>query len=303
MPPGGDSRGEVPERQQAEALFLANLGWIERSAASLCRRYGLSGDEAQDVCSWINLKLIEDDYAPLRKFRGDSSIHTYLVVVVSSLFRDYRASHWGRWRPSAAALRAGPLAVRLETLVYRDRCTLGEAARTLRQSGETDLSDAELARMLAQLPVRGPLRPYEAGEAPLEAISADRSADENVATGEAEDTRSTVLAALNRALVRLPEEDRVILRLHYWKGFSVADVARALDLPQKPLYRRIEGILRQLRRGLLAEGVLPEQMRDFLGELPAEDEPPEQLREFLGNPPAETAPRVQLDHFLGKLPP
>lgn len=301
MPPGGDSREEVPERQKAEALFLANLEWIERSAASLCRRYGLGTDEAEDVCSWVKLKIIEDDYAPVRKFRGDSSIRTYLVVVVASLFRDYRAGHWGRWRPSAAALRAGALAVRLETLVYRDGCTLDQAARTLRQSGATALPDGELARMLGELPVRGPLRPYEAGEAPLAGVSDDSSAEESVATGEAEHARTTVFAALNRVLVGLPDEDRLILRLQYWKGLSVADVARALELPQKPLYRRIEGILKQLRRGLLAEGVQPEQMREFLGELPAEDAPPEQLREFLREPAAE--PRMQLDTLLGKLPP
>jgi RNA polymerase sigma factor (sigma-70 family) len=296
MPPGGDTE-EVPERQKAEALFLANLDWIERSAASLCRRYGLTGDEGEDVCSWVKLKLIEDDYAPLRKFRGDSSIRTYLVVVVAALFRDYRAGHWGRWRPSAAALRAGPLAVRLETLVYRDGCTLDQAARTLRASGETDLPDRSLAVLLAQLPVRGPLRPYEAGEAPLEGVSGNSFAEETVARDEAEHARSRVFAALNRALLRLPPDDRLIVRLHYWKGMSVADVSRALKLPQKPLYRRIEGILKQLRRALLAEGVQPEQMREFLGELPAENDQPEQLREFLAEP------AVQIDGYLGKLPP
>jgi RNA polymerase sigma factor (sigma-70 family) len=299
MPPGGDSREEVPERQKAEALFLANLEWIERSAASLCRRYGLVGEEAKDACAWVRFRIIEDDYAPLRKFRGDSSIRTYLVVVVSSLFRDYRASNWGRWRPSAAALRAGKVAVRLETLVYRDGLTLDHAARTLRQSGETELADGDLARMLAQLPVRGPLRPYEAGDAPLEGVSASTSADENLATVEAEDTRTRVLTVLNRVLMGLPKEDRAILRLHYWKGLSVANVSRALNLPQKPLYRRIEGSLKQLRRGLLAAGVQPEQVREFMGELPAEDAPPEQLREFL----TEDESRMQLERYLGKLQP
>jgi RNA polymerase sigma factor for flagellar operon FliA len=266
MPPGGDTE-EVPQRQQAEALFLENLGWVERSAASLCRRFGLSPDETQDVCSWVELKLIEDDYAAIRKFRGDSSIRTYLVVVVAALFRDYRASHWGRWRPSAAALRGGRLAVRLETLVYRDGCTLDQAARTLRAAGETELSDARLAQLLAELPVRGPLRPYEAGEAPLDSVAAASSAEERVADEEAEQTRRTVCGALERVMAHLPDEDRLILRLQYWKGLSVADVSRALNLPQKPLYRRIERILGQLRRELPAEGVQPEQLREFLGEL------------------------------------
>lgn len=300
MPPGGDTE-EVPERQQLEALFLANLDWIERSVALLCRRYGLAGEEAEEVCSWVRFKFIETGYAPLRKFRGDSSIHTYLVVVVSALFRDYRAGHWGRWRPSAAAQRGGDLAVRLETLVYRDGCTLEQAARTLRDTGHPDVTDRELAALLETLPVRGPLRPYEAGDASLEGVSGDASAEEVVDTGEAEAARNAVLAALNRVLMGLPAEDRLILRLHYWYGLSVADVARVMDVVQKPLYRRIEGILKQLRRGLLAEGVTQEQMREFLGELPTEGEP-EPLREFREEPLPEQL-QARLDAFLRRLPP
>lgn len=268
MPPGGD-RDEVQDRQKAEALFLANRAWIERTVAALCRRYGVRGEDAEDVCSWVRVKLIEDDYAPLRKFRGESAVSTYLVVVVSALFRDYRASNWGRWRPSAAAQRGGSVAVRLETLVYRDGCTLDQAARTLRARGETDLSDKQLAELLASLPVRGPLRPYEAGEAPLEAVPAQSSADERVAADEAERERETVLGALREGMKRLEDEDRLILQLHYWKGLSVADVSRALNLPQKPLYRRLDRIQGQLRRELSARGVALEQLRGILGEPPA----------------------------------
>jgi RNA polymerase sigma factor (sigma-70 family) len=254
---------EAPDRSAAEAMMIANLDWIERTTASLCRRHGISGDEADDVAAWIKLKLAEDDYAPLRKFRGDSSIRTYLVVVVTMLFRDYRAGHWGRWRPSATALRAGPLAVRLETLIYRDGCTLSQAAEVLRSSGETDAGDRDLAQLLAQLPVRGPLRPVEEGEAALRTVHAG-SADAGIHAEEAEQQLARVRVSLERVLNALPEEDRLILRLMYWKGLSVGDVARALHLPQKPLYRRIESLFKGLRREMKDEGVDPSMLREAL---------------------------------------
>jgi RNA polymerase sigma factor for flagellar operon FliA len=159
------------------------------------------------------------------------------------------------------------VAVRLETLVYRDGCTLDQAVRTLRASGDVQLTDGELARLLGALPVRGPLRPHEAGEAPLEAVAAPSSAEERVAADESDRTRRTVFGALERVMARLPAEDRLIIQLIYWQGLSVADVARVRSLPQKPLYRRIERILGQLRRELPVEGVQPEQLREFLGEL------------------------------------
>ena len=273
MSRGVDARA-APERQEAEALFLSNLEWVERSVASLCRRYGLAGDEADDVASWTKLKLIENDYAAIRKFRGESSIRTYLVVVVSALFRDYRVGNWGRWRPSAAALRAGRTAVRLETLVYRDGCSLEHAAHVLRTAGETDLPDRELAALLAGLPARTPLRPPTAGMEALESIAAAASAEERVAAAEAARERGGVYGALLRVLERLPDEDRVILRMQYWHGLSVADVARALQLPQKPLYRRLERILALLREQLDMEGIRPERLRRMLEELPPLEAPP-----------------------------
>src|SRR5262249_26292549 len=107
----------MAERQDYSALLLQHLPWIERAAGGLCRRHALDPDECDDFASYTKARLLDDDYAVLRKFRGESALTTYLTVVLSMFFRDYRVSRWGRWRPSAAARRRGPLAVRLETLV------------------------------------------------------------------------------------------------------------------------------------------------------------------------------------------
>ncbi|HEX7241210.1 MAG TPA: sigma-70 family RNA polymerase sigma factor [Longimicrobiaceae bacterium] len=251
------------ERQQAEALFLENLARIERIAASLCRRNGLSGDEADDFGSWARMKLVEDDYAVLRKFRGESALPTYLTVVLTMLFRDYRVREWGRWRASAAAQRLGEVAVRLETLVHRDGCSLEEAARRMRAAGATELSDRALAELLGRLPDRSPLRPPTAGLEALEALPAPEGADALVLAGEAERRRRETEEALRRALQRLPVEDRVIVRMRVWEDMSLADVARSLGLPQKPLYRRLERVFTELRRHLEADGVSRERVRDL----------------------------------------
>lgn len=227
-------------RHELEALFLSHLGAIERIAGAICRRHGMIGDDAADFGSWVKLKLVENDYATLAKFRGESSLGTYLTVVIAMLARDYRVQRWGRWRPSAAAKRRGRIAVQLETLVYRDGHRLDQAAEMLRTRGETALSNRELATVLAQLPVRGPMRPVEVGAEPLAGLPAPETAD-------GEDQRQ-VDETLFAALDHLPPEDRVVLKMRYWEGMSVADIARALAMEQKPLYRRIERALAELRR-------------------------------------------------------
>src|SRR5688572_20569032 len=123
--------------QQAsfEASFVENLALIDRVAASVARRQGLTGDDAADLSSWIKLKLVESDYAVFGKFRGESSISTYLTAVIATLAHDYRVQRWGRWRPSAAARRKGSVAMRLEALVHRQGHDLRQAAEALRTAG------------------------------------------------------------------------------------------------------------------------------------------------------------------------
>jgi len=255
----------MAERQELEAIFLENVGRVERIAASLARRYRMEADDAEDFTSWVKFKLIEEDYAVFRKFRGESSISTYLTVVVSMLFRDYRVQRWGRWRPSAAAQRRGGVAVRLETLVRRDGYRLEQAAEILRTAGETDLSDRELAAWLAEFPVRLPMRPMEDGPEPLEGVPGPAAADDRVIGQEdAAQSRATD-EALSRALERLPPEDRVILRMRFWEDMSVADIARGLHLEQKPLYRRVDRSLTLLRKHLEAAGITRERVRSLLG--------------------------------------
>src|SRR5215216_1633249 len=88
------------ERPQLETLFLDNLSVIERIIGAACRRYGLVSADAEDAASWLKLRFVQDDYAVLQKFRGESALPTYLTVVITMLFRDYRVQQWGRWRPS-----------------------------------------------------------------------------------------------------------------------------------------------------------------------------------------------------------
>src|SRR3954452_16852098 len=188
------------DRPAAEALFLQNLAWIERVCASLCRRHGIAGDDADELASWARASLIDDDYAIVRKFRGESAFTTYLTVVLSTLFSAWRVREHGRWRPSSAARREGPLAVRLEAMVHRDGLRLEEAGERLRTAGETSLSDRELAALLARLPAHGG-RPGSAGAEPLAGAPSPAAdhADAGVLRGEADARRAEGEAALRQA--------------------------------------------------------------------------------------------------------
>jgi len=254
----------MTDQPAAERLLLQHLPWIERACAALSRRHGLAGDEADDFLSWARMRLLEDDCAILRKFRGECAATTYLTVVLATLFRNYRVREWGKWRPSAAARREGALAVRLEALVKRDGFRLEEAGERLRTAGATTLSDRELAGLLAHFPEHASARPIPAGDAALAAAPGPASADDAVVAHEAGARRQAGEAAVRRALERLKPTDQVVFRMRFWEGLTVAQIARGLDVPQKGLYRRIERALARMRRELERAGVSRVHVRELL---------------------------------------
>ena len=244
-----------PAASPPEDLFLDHLPLVERAIGFTCRRYRLSGEEAEELAAEVKARMVEDDYAVIRKFQGQSSLSTYLTTVVQRLFLDRLRARKGRPRPSAAARRLGAVAIRLERLLYWDGFSFDEACRILQENHGVDVSWQELEEVAGHLPPRVIERRHEGGDEPAHLAGAVERPDEAVLAREREREAESAVEALEGALAALDAEDRLILRMRFEDDFTVADVARALSLPQKPLYRRIDALKRRLRRELEARGL------------------------------------------------
>ena len=248
------------------ALYVGHLDVINRIAESLCRRNGVRGADAEDFVADVRLKLLQDDYAVLRKYRGASSVTTFLTVVISNLFRDHRTKRWGKWRPSAEAKRRGALAVKLETAIYRDEQSFEQACTILSNDGGQEVDRAELRQLYDALPRRLPRHIEDSSS--VADVPASEMADSDVLERERAERIEAAKAALGRAVERLDPEDRLVVRLHFYEGFSIADVARAVGLPQKPLYTRLRRVLEALSKDLDGQGIGGD-FRDWLNSMPA----------------------------------
>jgi RNA polymerase sigma factor (sigma-70 family) len=238
----------------ARDLFAANLGLIDRIISIVCRRANLFGADAEDFASETKLALIENDYAVLRKYEGRSSLETFLSVVIRRLYADSRTRARGRWHASSEAQRLGPLAVQLETYVRRDGRSLDEALTLIRDS-DPGVTREALAALLEKLPERtGRPRAVDL-EGVAHAISGGESADARAIAGEMNRTSAIAGHALREQLEVLPTEDRVLLRLRFGSEMSIADISRMMQLPQRPLYRRLEWLLAHLRGALIGAGI------------------------------------------------
>jgi RNA polymerase sigma factor for flagellar operon FliA len=249
----------------AEAIFLENLPFIDKVASSVSRRYGLWGSDAEDFAAWVKIRMMENDFAVLRKHRGESDWRTFITAVVVRHGSAFSRERRGMWRPSAAAERLGPPATELEKLVRVDGYTVSEAGEKLRTAGRTTLTDGELARLLASLPERLPLRPVDvAAETALQTTTSKLRPDDRIVAAEDTARRQRVAEALKHAMDRLSVEDRAIALMYFVDGSTIAHVARALQLDQKPLYRRIPKLRDRLRAYLEAEGVSAAEARGVL---------------------------------------
>ena len=240
--------------QNGESLFTSHASAIDRAVAFVCRRQRLSPDVADEFGAVVRLKLVERDYAILRAFEGRSTLQTYLAVVVQRLFLDFRISQWGKWRPSAEARRLGPVAVLFERLTVRDGLGASEARQVMRANHRVMETDAELDAIEARLPARTRRR-VVSDEELVTVAGSSRDGEIRVLEAEAGADQARSYAALQRALTALAPQDRLILMYRFEHGLQIAEIARLMCLEQKPLYRRIEAVLRDLRARLEADGI------------------------------------------------
>lgn len=253
-----------PSDLPPDQLFLKSLPLIEKIIAFASRRSRFSREDAEDFASWVKLKLIENDYGVLRQFKGGCSLGTYLSVVIQRLAQDHRNHLWSKWRSSAEALRLGPLAVRLEQLLVREGYSFDEACQLLWVNEGIGATEAELSDLRAKLPPRTG-RHLVSDEALQGEASPDPGPEQQAEDRETAIESRRILMALHRSMETLATDDRLLVKL--WTRMSVADIARAWKVEQKPLYRRLDKAHKALEKALEREGVRKEDAKRILRSL------------------------------------
>ncbi len=238
-------RSESVEGASTSGLSVAQFALLSRVIRETVRFQRLSVDDAHDFSQTVYLRLLERNCDVFSKFGGRSSLKTFLTVVVNRMLLDWRNSTYGRWRPSAAALRLGKQTVRLESLIHRDGLSVDEAVQKIQSEGPMQ-SATDLRRLVEHLPVRS-RRSYVTDDAVCEATATFYDPVEE------EETRRSLREtrrALREALRRLPRQDRWLIDARFAHGQCVRSVAEHLKIDPKVLYRRYDRILRCLRERL-----------------------------------------------------
>lgn len=245
-----------------EELFRSNLALIERVIRRVCARGRLYGAEAEDFASEMRLALMANDYAILRSWEKRSSLATFLTIAIQRLFINSRVRESGKWHPSSEALRMGAAAVELEKIVRREGRSLEEALPIV-QAIDASLTRDMVTAMAGRLPERAPRA--RASDIDPDMLAGGESAEARVVEAEAVRVSDLASDVVRRTIASMPLQDRVILRCRFGKGMTVADVARMMQIEQRPLYRRIEASLRTLRQALTEAGADADTITELIG--------------------------------------
>lgn len=261
---GTDNRaGSQYIRVDYQRLLLDHLDLIDHIVRTTGRRRHLSAAEQEDFGGFVRLRLVDDDYAVLRKFQNRSSLRTYLAAVIERLSLDFCVERWGRWRPSAAAERLGPVAVLLERLVNRDGHTLDEAVEIIVTNPATDWSSRKVRNLWEQLPAR--IRTSEVSEEAAAGVSAPQTSDTSVDDDERRATIERLERTLQTAFAAIPAQDRVVLGLRFDQDLPMAEIAKLTGVSVPTLHRRLDRTIKDLRHALTAAGFDPREVAGLIG--------------------------------------
>ena len=265
-----------------QRLLLDHLSVVDQIVRTTGRRRQLSAPELEDFSGFVRLRLIENDYAILRKFQNRSSLWTYLSAVIERLSLDYCADKWGRWRASAMAERLGPAAVVMERLVLRDGHTLDEALEIVRSSHGFGVARADLLKIWAQLPKR--VRTTDVGEEAAAAVPSPQTSEERVEAAELHENIERISRALKASLDQLSAQERVVLALRFDQDMSMVQIAKLTGSSVATLRRRLENAVTLLRVSLSRSGL---DRREIMA--------------LIGHPSVALAPllRAEVERFLG----
>jgi RNA polymerase sigma factor (sigma-70 family) len=250
--------------EDAREAFLKNRATIQGIVEFVCRKNRVNATAAEDFASEVNLALITDDYDIIRKFEGRSSFSTYLTTVIQRLFYQHRVKEWGKWRPSAEAKRLGQKAITIEKLLTRDGYSFGEACQFLTTGNGPEYTKLELEAIYMRLPPRQPRPLLVSEDASADAVPDSARADDALLGREREHVARKVAALVDREMARLGADDQLLLRMRFWEGRKAPEIASALHIDQKKVYKRLDKLFLGFKKELERAGIPRAEIDELL---------------------------------------
>jgi len=234
-----------PSSETYAGLIYQAVGFFERDA-----------DHAADCFLYACEQLCNNQFRRLRAFRADgpAKFTTWLRAVVRNLCLDWHRKEFGRQRIFQSIARLPALEQDVYRCVYEDGMRREQTRQTLQARYPALDLEAACARIEQNLTPRqiwllSVQRPQRRA-APEPALD-DLAIPDGAPGPEMLAVQGQQRARLSRALARLPDGDRLLIRLRFDEDLTLQQVAQTLGLPDaQTADRRIREVLARLRQGM-----------------------------------------------------
>ena len=228
------------------------------------RRVECDSDFVPDCFQFVCERLSANSLRRLRKFRphGPAVFSTWLRAVVRNLCLDWRRKRFGRPRFFKCISRLSVFDQEVFRHLYERRVSFDETFQSLRLTFH-DITHARLDESSARIEKELTMKQRRLLDARLSRQASQTSATlRDTAAGhanipdaapnpEAQALLGERARALKRALGRLPQRERLLIRLRFEQELTLEQVAKLLDLGNaQRVERLIKPVLAKLRADL-----------------------------------------------------
>ncbi|MDR3090141.1 MAG: hypothetical protein LBU39_10030 [Desulfobulbaceae bacterium] len=232
---------------------------------------------AEEAALAVMDALAKDDWAVLKKYRGEASFAGFFRAVAVSELENFARKKFGRGRPPLWVTKLGGIWEKLHTALCRERFPLPDALEMLCVSlpaaeGDRKALEAAARQLLARIPDCGAFleeTPLEEAPELVAPSSPDRESerrerDEALTTvfelllGGGREAVSHARNAFQAISISLSSEERLFLKMCYQDGLSVAGAGRMLGMGRFQAAARMRRLLERLRREFERVGLYQE---------------------------------------------
>jgi RNA polymerase sigma factor (sigma-70 family) len=234
---------------------------------------------ANDCFLYVWEKLHEDESRRIRAFKGESSFRTFLYSVTNKLIIDFRRTRFGYKVLPKYYWEFDEINRYIFKLFFYQNLTPAWAENATR--AEFKISEEEVQRRVDEVEKRmkesrlrletlAEKEPMLLGKEVDTLASENKEAnpEESIISMEVEQRREKILQVLKEEIRKLEDEDALILQLYFEHGLTAKEISRAIPgVKDKSVYKRVDKILKNLRKYLREKGVTQEDIREIFERL------------------------------------
>jgi len=255
---------------EEDALFVRGI---------CMKSFGKNKELANDCFLYVWEKLHENESRRIMAFKGESSFRTFLYSVTNKLIIDFRRTQF-RYRVLPKYFwEFDEINRYIFKLFFYQNLTPGWIENAIKAEFKISQDEAQMrvdevekrireSRVRIERPAQNEPLTFDNEQNVVCSEDPVSNPEENIITAEIKQRREKILDILRKEIQRFEAEDILILQLYFDHGLTAKEISGAIaGVKDKGVYKRIERVLKNLKRRLEERGVTEADIEEIFEHL------------------------------------